>query len=177
MKQILIVALLFFTSPCFANDNQTLSKDEAINELTQTMGLQKILNSAMKQTDASVTKILSDIGNQVTAQLPDISEEQEKIFHKILKEYAASILESIDVQTASKIYVTVIANDMSAEEIQHTLEYYKSPEGAKAKKTIEKAFNESNTYLSTQMEQATKVAYEKLMKDLGLFMKEVRENK
>jgi hypothetical protein len=177
MKRILIVALLFFTSPCLANDNQTLNKDEAINELTQTMGLQKILDSTMKQTEASAAKMLSDIGDQVTSQLPNISEEQEEIFHKILNEYAASILESIDVEAATKIYITVIANDMSAEEIQHTLEYYKSPEGAKAKNTIEKASNELNTYLLTQMEQSTKVAYEKLMKDLGLFMKEVREQK
>ncbi|PIE69590.1 MAG: hypothetical protein CSA21_01535 [Deltaproteobacteria bacterium] len=177
MKKILMVLLLSFTSICLANGGENSSKDEAINELTQIMGLKEILDTTMEQTKSSVKKILSDIRSQVTVKFPNMSVKQEENLQVILDQYANTILKAIDTQTAAGIYVTEIANNMSEEEINYTLDFYRSPQGARARQAVGKASSKLNAYFLTQIEQATKVAYAKLTADLEKFTKELSENR
>ncbi|WNO08267.1 hypothetical protein [Teredinibacter sp. KSP-S5-2] len=143
--------------------------DPAVLEFAQLSGIEGILQSTMTQTRDSLQATMIDMSAGLKAQYPNLTAEQEKMLDDIMGQYVSSIINSIDVKTATYIYSEVVANGMSKSEVSQMNDFYKSPEGKNMQRVVGEASQELNEYILNTMSASVKVAQAKLVQDLNTF--------
>ena len=168
---MIIIALLFYSTNLFAMEENELN--EKYIEFAKTMGLYQMLDSSLKQTDQSMKKQMNEVLPNILQGLPNITDKQKESLDKIINNYLTSIIASIDIDTASNIYIEALIKGMSEEEVEFAFNFYKSEKGKKVQQTIGNAAQQFQTYMLMQIENANSKNYPIFMNELEIFMNSV----
>lgn len=150
-----------------ANAEETIEFDDSVIEFSKTMGIEELLSSVLSQTRDSMKSSMSQFSDGFEKEFPNMSQEQRARLNDVFENYIDSVMDSIDTKAAAHIYIGVLAENMSASEMETASEYYRSPEGKNLMKTVGKASTAMNEYLLSSISGATKTAMVVLGQDIN----------
>jgi len=176
MKSIYVIILsLVFTVEAFCQNSPEI--DESHLELSKAMGIQKLIDDNLSQTEMSLKKTMRDVAADLKSKLPPLNQEEEAEFNDMLDHYVKTILDSIDSEKAAYIYTSKIAEEMSDEDMKFALEFYKSEEGQHLLEVVGEAAKILNEYFLKQMGDSTLIAKDELKNNINCFVKKLKNKK
>ncbi|WP_286828866.1 MULTISPECIES: DUF2059 domain-containing protein [Kordiimonas] len=160
MKYVLVLMMLFMIASSHAV--QAVDKEQAARELAETMGISGLLRGVMDQTRTAVDASMAKVAQRVAAKYPDMTDDQRAELTQIFAEYTDAVLSSIDTDHAAYIYMSVIVDGLSEDEIEGAKEFYQSEGGHKTMNVVANAAQKLNEYVMQQMSNAQETAMQRL---------------
>ena len=160
MKTKIIFFILLLSNVSFAQELQHNSP--AVVELASHLGIDGMISSTIQQTKEAFDQTSQQVTLQLKKQSPNMTEEEEKKINHILNKYLTSVLDSIDPQKASDVYITTLSEKLTKSEIEEANSFYKTEDGKRILSASQNASKALNEYLLTNINNAT-IKYQNVM--------------
>ena len=143
--------LVFLSQAAFAVETSP-EREALIKNFAETMGTAQILENAQEQ----VKKMVKGQGDSMIANMrkSGLSESALAEIHDAFDDVMHQVLSSWDSTEAYNIYAKAIAEEMSDDDLQKTIVFYKSDEGKRSSAAIGQAATKMQAYVQGSIEQA-----------------------
>lgn len=158
LKAVFVIALMSSTQALHASEEDRAT---LVAEFTRTLGIEKVIAASQQQSRQSITAQKEVLFRNF--RRAGISEAAVVEIGRLFDEMMEQVLTSWSPEEASRIYMGVIAESMSEDDLKKAIAFYGSTEGQKSVNIAGEANRRLQEYVQSSMEKAMQPALESLM--------------